>query len=357
MKNNKKEKQTKTTLVKHESSNLIPDASNIYKLSQNLLASKMFPQFKSVPEIVTVVAYGKELGLPPVASLNTMCVIHGRLSMEAKAMLAIATRRAKVTWEINELTEDECTMTFYREGWKKPIKVEFTRKDASNAGLLGKTSWKNYPKEMLFARCASKGIRQIAPDAVLGLYATEEMQDTEYVEKGKEEESPESVSFKPDEAEEEVVEAEVVEEKDDEEKPVDYLVGKPDTSKLKIAKKGEPKADEGMEFGLTKDGEVKEEEQEEMEFPGTEPSPAETVTPEEELDAICNKINEHLEIANVDKTKFKVWLYEYQVKRARKYCRKIGSNISLHKGDLDDLKLLQPNMTAAIGQFKLETEK
>jgi hypothetical protein len=30
---------------------------------------------------------------------------------------------------------------------------------------------------MLFARCASRGIRRIAPDAISGLYATEEMQD------------------------------------------------------------------------------------------------------------------------------------------------------------------------------------
>jgi hypothetical protein len=340
--NNKK--QLKTTIVRHESVNLIPDASNIYKLSQSLLESGMFRQYKSVPEIVTVVAYGKELGLPPVASLNTMCVINGRLSMEAKAMLAIATRRAKVTWEIEKLTEDECIMIFHREGWKKPLKVEFTRKDASNAGLLGKTSWKNYPKEMLFARCASKGIRQIAPDAVLGLYAKEEMQDTEYIEKGEEESKP--ITFKPEE------------EKEDEEKPDDYKkVGeKLDEVGLKVAKKGEERADKGEEFGLTPGGDVKEGKQEEMEFPGTEKSPAETITPEEELDAVCAKINEHLDIANVDKKKFKEWLYTYQVKRERKYCRFIGHNISLHKGDLEDLRLLQPNMTSAIAQFNIETK-
>ena len=74
------------------------------------------------------------------------------------------------------------------------------------------------------------------------------------------------------------------------------------------------------------------------------------------VDLVCNKINEHLEIGNVDKKKFKEWLYTYQAKRERKYLRKVGTNYSLHKGDLEDLKLLQPNMTAAIAQFNIETK-
>jgi outer membrane biosynthesis protein TonB len=155
----------------------VPDAENLSKVAKTLMASKMWPNLDNEAKMFAVIEYGRELGIPPIASLNTMAVVNGRLTMEAKAMLAIANQRAGVVWKVIESTVKSCTIEFSRPNFQ-PLVVTFDEKDAAAAGLLGKSNWKTYPKAMFFARAASAGIRQIAPDAVLGLYATEEMSDT-----------------------------------------------------------------------------------------------------------------------------------------------------------------------------------
>jgi len=156
---------------------LVPNVADLVGISDAFLKSGMWSQYKTKEQIVAVVEYGRELGIPPAAALNTMAVVNGRLTMEAKAMLAVATKRAGVTWKVIESTTKGCKMQFMRPGFE-PIEVTFDEKDAMAAGLIGKQNWKMYPRDMYFARCASRGVRQIAADAVLGLYSREEMADT-----------------------------------------------------------------------------------------------------------------------------------------------------------------------------------
>ena len=164
-------------IVKHqETAVAIPSAQNLRMLAQDFVNSGLFPLIKSVPEAIAKIQAGQELGIPPIASLNTMTVINSRLTMDAKLLLALAQKRAGVSWKILQETDEICEMEFSRPGFS-PITVSFETKEAQVAGLLGKANWKNYKKDMLFARCSSRGVRRIAPDAVLGLYSTEEMMD------------------------------------------------------------------------------------------------------------------------------------------------------------------------------------
>jgi hypothetical protein len=172
------EKRETAIVQRKEIDSLVPDARNMSDLSKILLDSGMWPNLKDrgVAGVFAIIEYGRELGIPPVAALNTMAIVNGRLTMEAKALLAVAHDRAAVTWKVETLTAKGCIMVFSRPGFE-PVKVSFDETDAKAAGLLGKDNWKNYAKDMYFARTASRGVRQIAPDAVLGLYAIEEMQD------------------------------------------------------------------------------------------------------------------------------------------------------------------------------------
>ena len=154
----------------------VPDVNNLRALASDLLNSGLFQGVKNVAGAVTVIQAGIELGIPPVAALNTMAVINGRLSMEAKALLAIAQKRAGVTWHVVKEDDKACEIIFSRPGWPD-TSSSFTEEEAQTAGLLSKSNWKLYRKDMLFARAASRGIRRIAPDAVLGLYSIEEMRD------------------------------------------------------------------------------------------------------------------------------------------------------------------------------------
>jgi hypothetical protein len=160
-----------------DDSSLLPNVQALEWLSLQLLKSRMFPAMKSLPEIVTVIEYGRELGIPPIAALQTIVPIKGKLAMEAKAMLAVAIRKARVSWKLIELSEKQCVMEFSRPEFASSITVKFTLEEARRANLLGKDNWRQYPLDTLFARCASRGVRRIAPDSILGLYSMEEMRD------------------------------------------------------------------------------------------------------------------------------------------------------------------------------------
>lgn len=153
-----------------------PDIHNLRALASDLLNSGLFQGVKNIAGAVTVIQAGLELGIPPVAALNTMVVINGRLAMEAKALLAVAQKRAGVTWRVVREDDKGCEILFSRPGWPDTSST-FTEEEAKVAGLLGKTNWKLWAKDMYFARAAGRGIRRIAPDAVLGLYTKEEMTD------------------------------------------------------------------------------------------------------------------------------------------------------------------------------------
>jgi hypothetical protein len=55
---------------------------------------------------------------------------------------------------------------------------EINRSDRTKAaGLTGKQTWKQYPRQMLRARVISEGIRTVYPGVAVGIYTPEEVND------------------------------------------------------------------------------------------------------------------------------------------------------------------------------------
>lgn len=153
----------------------IPESENLLVFSDAMVKSEMFPNVKSKFGAAAIIQYGIELGLPPVVALQTMCVISGKICMEAKAMLALAIKSG-ITHKIVKKTKDGSQVTFSRKG-QEPYTETFTIKDAESLGFLGKSNWRQYPEEMCYWRCISKGLRAFAPDVIMGIYAKEEMEE------------------------------------------------------------------------------------------------------------------------------------------------------------------------------------
>ena len=308
-------------IVQYESS--MPDIANLRSLAKEFLDSKMFPGIHSVAGFVTVIQAGFELGFQPVQSLQCMSIVKGRLCLEAKALLAVANQRAGVTWEIVKLDATECTMIFKRPDFED-MRVSFTEEDARRAGLANKDNYKNWPEDMNFARCSSRGVRRIAPDAILSApYSAEEMED-----------APDLNETKPKKTKKE-------KEKDN-----------------KWTEKNPLETDELPE-GLMSQSEL--EDAEKVTAPEKERTPAELKDPSEDLqeqkkEAIIKQIKDWLNVGNHDERKFKEWLWEYQRAKNRRYVGKIGKAFRFHMGVVDDLELLFGSMTAAIAEFYKATQ-
>ncbi len=322
----------------------LPSAQNLRMLAQDFVNSGVFPLVKSVPEAITKIQAGYELGVPPVASLNTMTVINGRLTMDAKLLLAIAHKRAEVSWKVLQETDDICEMEFSRPGFS-PIVVSFTAQEAQTAGLLTKANWKNYRRDMLFARCGSRGVRRIAPDAVLGLYGTEEMRDAQVF--------PES-----------------------EENARRGVAGGPSSSPSEApsavpgAKNGTSAAGAGFfsEPGAVVEGEVVEEGEKKEDAPdaeggffgagadegqGGDASADRPLFSDDAQAGLVDAIKEALRVEGVDLKDWKNWMYEYQrtMKPPRKFVGKKFNAVSLHEGDAADLKWLHGKIGDSIRKY------
>lgn len=157
---------------------IVPNAQNLRILSTDLFNSRMFRGVESPAQAVAIIQMGSELGFGPVTALNVIKIIQGQMTVAARGLLALAQNKAGVTWKLIRSDDDACVILFSRPKWED-MEATFTYEEAKAAGLVrAGGGWDKYRKDMLFARCASRGIRRIAPDAISGLYATEEIQDS-----------------------------------------------------------------------------------------------------------------------------------------------------------------------------------
>ena len=138
--------------------------------------SGMFPDVKSQAQAVVKILAGKELGLTPFEAMGSIYVVGGRLALSSKAMAGLIQRSKKYAYQIKELTEEKCTIDIQRDDAVIGSST-FTFKDAARAGLVNKDNWKNYPKNMLFARSLSNACRFYCPEVISGYYTTEELED------------------------------------------------------------------------------------------------------------------------------------------------------------------------------------
>lgn len=138
--------------------------------------SGMFPDVKSQAQAVVKILAGKELGLSPFESMGSIYVVNGRLSLTAKAKSGLIKKSKKYDYVIKKLDETECQVAFLKENAEIGVST-FTIKDAAKAGLVNKDNWKNYPKNMLFARAISNGATFYCPEVISGYATYEELED------------------------------------------------------------------------------------------------------------------------------------------------------------------------------------
>lgn len=139
--------------------------------------SGMFPDIKTKAQAAVKIMAGKELGLSAFESMASIYIVNGKLALTSKAMASLIKKSGKYDYAIDELTDEICKITFYK-GDANPIgQSTFTFKDAAKAGLVNKDVWKNYPRNMLFARALSNGTRWYCPEVVFGYYTVEEVED------------------------------------------------------------------------------------------------------------------------------------------------------------------------------------
>ncbi|MBW4675946.1 MAG: hypothetical protein KME52_18565 [Desmonostoc geniculatum HA4340-LM1] len=165
----------------------IRNIDDLSRLSAMLAKSGFFADAKEAAQCGVKVLAGLELGFGAIASMTGVHIINGKPSIGANLMAAAVKRSGKYNYRITRHDSNGCTIVFY-DNAEVIGESTFTRDDAIAAGALdGKNghTWKKFPRNMMFNRAMSNGVRWYCPDIFAGSVAyTPEELDCEVDEEG-----------------------------------------------------------------------------------------------------------------------------------------------------------------------------
>lgn len=152
---------------------------DVAHLADHIANTEMVPKELrgNAPAIAGAVLYGRELGLPPMTSLQGVAMVKGRPSLYAETMRALILQ-AGHELQIEEATEARCVISGRRKGSERWTTATWTMADAQRAGIAGAGSnYGKYPRQMLLARASVELARMIFADVIHGMRGVEELID------------------------------------------------------------------------------------------------------------------------------------------------------------------------------------
>lgn len=158
----------------------------IWNFAQLIAKTEFVPKhFQANPgAILAAIQTGHELGLPPMASLQSIAVINGRPTVWGDGALALLQHDRNFEW-IQELPPHLCEEQqqghcIIKMRGQEPVERKFTKAMAERAKLLTKEGpWQSYQGRMYQMRARGWCIRDAAPGALKGLSIREEAEDIE----------------------------------------------------------------------------------------------------------------------------------------------------------------------------------
>lgn len=132
---------------------------------------------QSIAMMATKILAGREIGIGPFAAVNGIHIIKGKPSIGANLLAASVKGSGRYDYRVRELTDKVCKIEFFQRSGDKLESLgisEFTAEDARKAQTQ---NMDKYPKNMLFARAMSNGVRFYVPDVFNGnaVYVPEEL--------------------------------------------------------------------------------------------------------------------------------------------------------------------------------------
>jgi hypothetical protein len=146
--------------------------NEIMSIGKAFAESGMFADTKSAAQAIVKIQAGQEIGIPPFAAMTGIHIIQGKPAIGAGLMAARVKGSGKYDYEVKEQTDKVCSIDFY-QGKKLIGNSTFTAEDAKKAGTK---NMDKYPKNMLYARAMSNGVKWFTPDIFSGpVYTPEEL--------------------------------------------------------------------------------------------------------------------------------------------------------------------------------------
>ena len=144
---------------------------------------------KNPANVLWAVEYGEMLGLPPMAAMTGVHVIEGKPTASA-GLISGLVRRAGHKLRVWGTSKSATCEIVRSDDPEHTFSVTWTLRKAGDdpsaeeAGLLGKTVWKQYPASMLKSRAITQCARDACEEVLFGLHYTPEELGAEVDEDG-----------------------------------------------------------------------------------------------------------------------------------------------------------------------------
>lgn len=136
-------------------------------------------------DLAVILVTGQELGLSPMQALRGLHVVEGRPVLAAELLVGLVKKHPACRYfRLVESTDARAVYETHRGGEPEPTRMEWTIKQAQQAGLGGRHNWKAHPAAMLRARASAALARAVYPDVAMGIYDTDEALDFIEISKG-----------------------------------------------------------------------------------------------------------------------------------------------------------------------------
>jgi len=148
------------------------NATEVMALGKAFAESGMFPDIKSAAQAIVKIQAGAELEISPFQAMAGIHIIAGKPVIGAGIMAARVKASGKYNYKVVEQNDKICRIDFF-EGKDLIGTSTFTIDDAKKAGTK---NLDKFPRNMLFARAMSNGVKWYTPDVFAGpVYVPEEM--------------------------------------------------------------------------------------------------------------------------------------------------------------------------------------
>lgn len=150
----------------------IMPVGEIQIMAKTFAESGMFTDAKGMAQAFVKIQAGQEIGIPPFAAMSGIHIIQGKPTLGAGLIASAVKGSGKYDYRVKEMSDKVCSIDFLH-GSEIIGNSSFTIEDAKKA--LTKNIDK-FPKNMLFARAISNGVKWFCPDVFSGpVYVPEEM--------------------------------------------------------------------------------------------------------------------------------------------------------------------------------------
>lgn len=150
--------------------------NDLLGLATHFAKSGLFVDTREAAQALVKIQAGTEIGIKPFAAMSGIHIIKGKPSIGSGIIAARIKASSKYDYKVVQHTDKVCKIEFFQVDNGKKESIGISEMDIDSLRKAGSQNLDKYPRNMLFARAISNGLRFYCPDVFeCAVYTPDEM--------------------------------------------------------------------------------------------------------------------------------------------------------------------------------------